>query len=503
MLYVFDGTNSPKRLILGPGIGAIEGGDYLSLSITGSSSFGGLTSGSIPFANANGNLTEDNNDLFWDNANKILMVGSNLPKSGFLGSLLHIKANGVIPPGLTQMAFVTGGNMIIPFVTFVANRGTETVPTAIKSGDAIGRVNFTGHYGISYPQSSPARMEGGTDNDWITGSYGSHISIYTTMTGTSTLKETSRFTHDGSLLLTGSLFSNRSIILGNAPTGDSGIGEMFAGALATGTQIRLRTLNGNNATIQFQTDNIPTFANSIGLQVPGQTIGNDLIISTYTGGIWTENTRFKQGGLAVGFPGIGQLFPGVVRVKNVTAINETGGAPTESVGFTRNAVNDGSQWLRIATENAASLLRFDSAGNMQWWTNSDALTGTNSTVTFAIRAQVGNTGQFSPGDLNTWMKNYTITNLASGSATQLLSDIASPYGIIFVECTNDLALAIYTVTAAGQTTQEMADPSNVFSPTAGTGNSNNIYWSVGNARYEIQNTRAGPRTYRIFHFGST
>jgi len=50
--------------------------------ITGSD-IGGFTEGSIPFANSSGVLTEDNSDLFWDNTNKRLGVGTNVPGRKF------------------------------------------------------------------------------------------------------------------------------------------------------------------------------------------------------------------------------------------------------------------------------------------------------------------------------------------------------------------------------------------------------------------------------------
>lgn len=171
-LYVFDGTNSPKRLILGPGVGTIEGGDYLFLSITGSSSFGGFISGSIPFADGNGNLTQDNNDFFWDNANKNLIV------------------SGTIKAGI-----------------------------GIKVG----------------------------------------------------------------------------------PVGaDPGVGEIFLSPTPAGTQIRIRQQTGFAANIQFWKDSTPSFADSIGNGIPGGTITNDLVLSTFNGS-WTERGRFlNAGGLSVG-----------------------------------------------------------------------------------------------------------------------------------------------------------------------------------------------------------
>lgn len=48
-----------------------------------------FTSGSVPYIDSNGNLTENNSNLFWDNANKRLGIGTSPPSSP-----LHVRDNG-------------------------------------------------------------------------------------------------------------------------------------------------------------------------------------------------------------------------------------------------------------------------------------------------------------------------------------------------------------------------------------------------------------------------
>lgn len=57
--------------------------------------------------------------------------------------------------------------------------------------------------------------------------------------------------------------------------------------------------------------------------------------------------------------------------------------------------------------------------------------------------------------------------------------------------------ATFSIRGTLQSVIEASDPSNVFSATAGTATSTNIYWSAGNSRYELQNNRGASRNYLI------
>jgi hypothetical protein len=207
-LFVFDGSTLPKRLLLGVGIGTVEGPDYFLLSVTGSPVAGisGLISGSVPFADQNGQLTQDNANLFFDNSTKTLMLGTNLPKVGFTGNFVFVQKNS--QAGASFLSFYTGTPVSPSFLTFVTARGTETIPTAIKAGDVYARITFTGNYGtgpLQYPTPSPSKFDVVTDSDWVSGSYGNHMSWFTTLTGSSVVRETMRLDGGGNLALSGTM----------------------------------------------------------------------------------------------------------------------------------------------------------------------------------------------------------------------------------------------------------------------------------------------------------
>jgi hypothetical protein len=59
-------------------------------------------------------------------------------------------------------------------------------------------------------------------------------------------------------------------------------------------------------------------------------------------------------------------------------------------------------------------------------------------------------------------------------------------------------IAFYAINGGLHTTQELVDGSGVYSPTAGTASSINVYWSAGNARYEVENKRGATVNLRIW-----
>jgi hypothetical protein len=67
---------------------------------------------------------------------------------------------------------------------------------------------------------------------------------------------------------------------------------------------------------------------------------------------------------------------------------------------------------------------------------------------------------------------------------------------------NEYFAAQFLICGTNGTTREISDPFGVFSATAGTATSTNVYWSAGNSRYEIQNNRGVSRNYKIVLTGS-
>lgn len=58
--------------------------------------------------------------------------------------------------------------------------------------------------------------------------------------------------------------------------------------------------------------------------------------------------------------------------------------------------------------------------------------------------------------------------------------------------------AIFGINGGAHTTTEMLDPGGIFSATAGTASSINVYWSAGNNRYEVENKRGSAISIRLW-----
>jgi hypothetical protein len=153
------------------------------------------------------------------------------------------------------------------------------------------------------------------------------------------------------------------------------------------------------------------------------------------------------------------------------------------------------------TDDAVVLGAYGAVGTLDTLTPSAINVGTSTgSGPGVIRAS----DKIIPGDTSnsSWIKNYAIAGLGNNAVAALMSDNLSALGIVFVINFNDAALAIYELRGATHTTQEIADPIGVFTNAAGGAASTNIYWSAGNARYEIENKTGGVRTYFILYFGA-
>lgn len=90
-------------------------------------------------------------------------------------------------------------------------------------------------------------------------------------------------------------------------------------------------------------------------------------------------------------------------------------------------------------------------------------------------------------------------SVANSSSIQLAATAAEGSGLIFVYVVEDNAQAIFALNGTANTTTEISDPGGIFSTTAGTGTSINIYSSGGNS-YRLENTRGGTRTIIVTSF---
>jgi len=118
------------------------------------------------------------------------------------------------------------------------------------------------------------------------------------------------------------------------------------------------------------------------------------------------------------------------------------------------------------------------------------------TVTWAEQFSVTPNGIQIGGNPPAFLTNYNASLANNGVMALGANDI----GLAFIISSGTMAL--YYINGTGHTTTEILDPSNIFTITAGTASSINIYWSGANTRYEIENKRGNAIAVRAWLFNS-
>lgn len=179
--------------------GADHTGTPLGVTKGGTGSSTALTQGSVVFAGASGVYSQDNANLFWDDSNNRLGVGTSTPESGYkvdvLGGSVRIRQNSGYP-GFVGFAYGTGA---VPIFKAGAARGTMSSPSSTRSGDILGSFQCAGYYGNFYYGNFITSAEVGfqaTEN-WTNTARGTSLTLYTTKTGTTS--EVAAFVCDGAL----------------------------------------------------------------------------------------------------------------------------------------------------------------------------------------------------------------------------------------------------------------------------------------------------------------
>lgn len=100
------------------------------------------------------------------------------------------------------------------------------------------------------------------------------------------------------------------------------------------------------------------------------------------------------------------------------------------------------------------------------------------------------------------MNRISLANLGTAMLTNAAGDGASSLAFVFIIDISNGGYAIYGLNGTAHSAVELADASGAYTPTAGSANSTNIYWSAANNRYEIENRRGASADYRIMMFGA-
>lgn len=181
------GTGSPvysiSPTLVTPNIGAATG---TSLTLSG------LTSGSVLFAGTGGAISQSNADIFWDDVNKRLGMGTASP-----ADLFHVASTSV---GADRGMIVSAHNASAGAgATFAGrrSRGTNAAPTIVSSGDTISQFYARGFDGAAWKDA--ARIDLEVDATVGTNDMPGRILFYTTLDGAAESTERVRIGNNGNI----------------------------------------------------------------------------------------------------------------------------------------------------------------------------------------------------------------------------------------------------------------------------------------------------------------
>jgi len=163
----------------------------------------------------------------------------------------------------------------------------------------------------------------------------------------------------------------------------------------------------------------------------------------------------------------------------------------DNINLTFDAWFNGSNWV---SGDTGSNYQIRKSGDTLQFFRSTGITAGTTIASWLLDLSIASDGfvQFGVNAVRQTAKLFTIAN--AGVAALGMANLG------FALIQNGGGAAMYIINGGGHTTQEVFDPAGIYSPTAGTATSINIYWSAGNSRYEIQNNRGSTQNVRVWLF---
>lgn len=177
--------------------GALTLGTALTVGNGGTGTSTAFTAGSIVFAGASGVYSQNNTNLFWDNANGRLQIGYNVNfgVSGLSSSGIQLTST-VLTTSSFQQSLFNGGTGEGPRHSFLSSRGSSAVTyTSVASGDTLGELRFAGADGTSFIRG--AAILSSVDGAPATNSMPGRLIFFTTPSGSTTPTERMRIDSAG------------------------------------------------------------------------------------------------------------------------------------------------------------------------------------------------------------------------------------------------------------------------------------------------------------------
>lgn len=211
--------------------GAITLAGTLNVANGGTGTATAFTAGSVVFAGASGVYTQDNANLFWDNTNGRLGIGTSSPEGVF-----HVQYTG--GGAAIVRRYSTDANAAN--VNLQKSRGTSASPTIVASGDIIGNLSFQGYDGSAF--RTAAAIYGEVDGTPGSTDMPGRLTFLTSLDGSATPTERMRITNAGYVGIgTSAPSSSQILTLSSSGTatpangGLAGLGIINTDVTASGT----------------------------------------------------------------------------------------------------------------------------------------------------------------------------------------------------------------------------------------------------------------------------
>jgi hypothetical protein len=226
-----------------------------------------FTAGSVVFAGASGVYSQSNGELFFDNVNGFLGVGTALPDTevtivsttqaaipgGTLpaGTDLHIVGADNAVTRITQDAFGTGNYAAY---TGRSARGTAASPTASQAGDILVELTARGYGTSDFSTSSIARIDLEAAENFTNTAQGTYISLHTSALGAASAVERFRVGPSGQLGIGGATYGTANYVL---TSGGSGAAPTWSQvSLSAGVTGILPAANGGTGQSSYTTGDL-------------------------------------------------------------------------------------------------------------------------------------------------------------------------------------------------------------------------------------------------------
>lgn len=410
-----------------------------------------FTAGSVVFAGASGTYSQDNANLFWDDTNNYLGIGTATPTTPidvFSTGAGAIRALGETTASLFVQLSRSALNPAM--VTMRKTRGTVASPTAVASNDQIGLINFSGFGGTT--NRNLVQIIGAVETYTSDSDISSVLTFATSPSGSASATERMRITPAGDvgigtssptakLDISGSLKATSAALATALPVTSGGTGANTAsdartnlGAAASGANSDITSLNPTGG-LQVGS---PTGGaqgtgtiNATGLFINGVAVGtgSGSVTSvnasggttglTFSGGPITSNgTLTLSGTLDLDNGGTGSttasgartnLGLGSIATQSASSVSITGGSIS---GITDLAVADGGTGASTASGARTNLGAAASGAN----SDITSLSG----LTTALSIAQGGTGSNTAGAALTALGALGLTSATFGTNTLTL-----------------------------------------------------------------------------------